>query len=188
MFIVLFCFLVLNFETFIYLKPVYIRNHLLFISIFFTKLSQFITRITRNSSVKYQFFIIWFSRTLIISFPPLLSAAQFHPMWKLTVLIKLCLSQIAFDLKGMISSLCSSARAGAWGLKDWPRFRGKKTTSRLSHTWKVFPKVQKTFILFMYNNFVRESDTPVASWVWLSHCPGHLLCTAVHHGSVFLWI
>lgn len=135
---------------------------------------------------KYQFFIIWFSRALIISFPPLLSAAQFHPMWKLTVLIKLCLSQIAFDLKGMISSLCSSARAGAWGLKDWPR--GKKTTSRLSHTWKVFPKVQKTFILFMYNNFVRESDTPVASWVWLSHCPGHPLCTAVHHGSVFLWI
>lgn len=67
---------------------------------------------------------------------------------------------IAFDLKAMISSLCSNARARGRGCKDWPRFRGTKTTSRLSHAWKVFPKVQKTFILSMHNYFVPESDTP----------------------------
>lgn len=69
--------------------------------------------------------------------------------------------------------------------KDWPSFRGKKIASRLSHTWKVFPKVQKTFILSMHNRFAPESDTPADS----SHLntvvsPSYihtLLYTTVHH-------
>ena len=51
--------------------------------------------------------------------------------------------------------------------------------SRLGHTWKVFPKVQKTLFLSMHNCFVPEADT-------LSDC--RRLSVAVSLSYVYLSI
>lgn len=111
---VLFCFLVLNFEIFICFKSIFIRNHFVFYSIDGAVFLIYLPIISRNSGVKYSFFIIWFSRMLIIFFfYDLLHNSVPYGHLKRTISSSRDESMpvtSVFDLKGTISSLCSSAR------------------------------------------------------------------------------
>ena len=146
------------------LKSVFIKNHFLFRSIFPPSFLNLPAKILRNSGAEYRFFIIWFSRGLIISFAPYYLLHNLSPCGSLKGLFlsssfdKSMPVTTAFDLTQR-NDLIFVLQCQEGSYKDWPSFRGKKTTSGLSHTWKVFSKAWKPLILSLYTYFVSESDT-----------------------------